>query len=211
VEVEDHGVGIPQKHLRRIFEPYFSTKQKGSGLGLATSYSIIKNHDGYIAVRSRVGKGATFDVYLPASNKPTPSMEGVIVEKILTGKNRILVMDDEAIIRDMLSNILGDAGYEVETSSDGVEAIKMYSEAMEAKRYFGAVIMDLTIPGGVGGKEAVKKIIEMDPDAKVIVSSGYSTDPIMSDYKKYGFSGVVTKPYRAIEIEKTLHYLLGKK
>jgi len=180
-------------------------------LGLATSYSIIKTHGGYITVQSKVSAGTTFYIYLPASRRPAPRKEEAIGETHLAGKGRILVMDDEEIIRDMLSSMLNLAGYEVELTSDGTEAIERYSKAMEARQPFNAVIMDLTIPGGVGGKEAITKLREIDPEVKAIVSSGYSTDPIMSEYKKYGFSAVLTKPYSVTEIEKTLHILLRKR
>jgi PAS domain S-box-containing protein len=211
ITVEDHGVGIQEKHLGRIFEPYFTTKQKGTGLGLATTYSIIKNHNGYITVESEPGVGTTFHIYLPASKKPVTKKEEVeegAVQAAFPGRKRILVMDDEETIRDMLSNALSTAGFEVELASDGKEAIERYEKAMELGQPFDAVIMDLTIPGGMGGKEAIKKLIEIDPDVKAIVSSGYSTDPIMADFRKYGFSAVMTKPYSVGEMERTLHRIL---
>jgi CheY-like chemotaxis protein len=210
ITVEDYGVGIPKKHLGRIFEPYFTTKQKGTGLGLATTYSIIKNHDGYITVESEPGVGTTFYIYFPASKKPVTKKEEVeeAVQAAFQGRKRILVMDDEETIRDMLSNMLSTAGFEVELASDGKEAIERYEKAMELGQPFDAVIMDLTIPGGMGGKEAIKKLIEIDPDVKAIVSSGYSTDPIMADFRKYGFSAVMTKPYSISEMERTLRRML---
>ena len=214
ITVEDHGVGISKKHLGRIFDPYFTTKQKGTGLGLATVYSIIKNHDGYITVESEPGVGTTFHIYLPALKKPVTEKKEVeeAVQAAFRGKKRILVMDDEGMIREMLSNTLSTAGFEVELASDGKEAIERYEKAREAGQPFGAVIMDLTIPGGMGGKEAIKRLIEIDPDVKAIVSSGYSTDPIMADFRKYGFSAVMTKPYTVGELEKTLRRMLrGKK
>jgi PAS domain S-box-containing protein len=210
ITVKDSGVGIPGEHLDRIFEPFFTTKQKGSGLGLTTAYSIVKNHDGYIKVESRPGTGTTVHIYLPVSRKPTLAEEGVVMETTLHGQGRILVMDDEEIIREMLGKMLSLAGYEVELTQDGAEAIDRYSEAKEAKRPFDAVIMDLTVPGGMGGKEAISRLLEIDPDARVIVSSGYATDSIMSEYKKFGFKAVVTKPYSVAQIEKTLYSLLGK-
>ena len=133
-------------------------------------------------------------------------------EKGITGRGKVLVMDDEEIIRDMLSKMLPLAGYEVELTSDGAEAIERYSKAIKARKPFSAVILDLTVPGGMGGKEAIKKLSKIDPEVKAIVSSGYATDPIMSEYRQYGFSAVVTKPYRVTEIEKTLRDILkGKK
>ncbi len=210
ITVEDHGVGIPKEHLGRIFEPYFTTKQKGTGLGLATVYSIIRNHDGYITVESEPGVGTTFHIYLPASKKPVTKKEEVeeAVQAAFRGRKRILVMDDEGAIRDVLSNMLSTAGFEVELASDGKEAIKRYEKAMELGQPFDAVILDLTVPGGMGGKEAIKKLIEIDPDVKAIVSSGYSIDPIMADFRKYGFSAVMAKPYSIREMERTLRRIL---
>jgi PAS domain S-box-containing protein len=210
VDIEDEGIGMSKKQLERIFEPYYTTKQKGSGLGLATAYSIVKNHGGYITVESKQNVGTTFHVYLPASEKSSPTREEVKREMGTTGKGKVLVMDDEEIIREMLGKMLPLAGYEVDLTSDGAEVIERYAQAMKVGKPFNAVIMDLTIPGGMGGKEAIKKLLEIDPDAKVIVSSGYSTDPIMSEYKEYGFSAVVTKPYSVTEIEKTLNDILSR-
>jgi len=211
IDIKDEGIGISKELLTRIFEPYYTTKQKGSGLGLATAYSIIKNHGGYITAQSRQNTGTTFRIYLPAFEKPAPEREEVKEEMSTTGKGKILVMDDEEIIRDMLSKMLPISGYQVEHTSDGAEAIKKYVEAREAGRPFDAVIMDLTIPGGMGGKEAIKKLLEIDPDAKVIVSSGYATDPIMSEYKDYGFSAIITKPYSVSQMEETLRGILKGK
>ncbi|MFC1967620.1 PAS domain S-box protein [Chloroflexota bacterium] len=211
IDIKDEGIGMSKEQAARIFEPYYTTKQKGSGLGLATAYSIIKNHGGYITAESRQNAGTTFKIYLPASEEQLPVVEEAKEEMRITGQGKILVMDDEEIIRDMLSMMLPVSGYQVELTSDGAEAIKKYVEARESGQPFDAVIMDLTIPGGMGGKEAIKKLLEIDPDARVIVSSGYTTDPIMSDYKKYGFSAIITKPYSVTQVEETLHSVLGRK
>jgi len=211
IAILDQGVGIRKEHLDRIFDPYFTTKQKGSGLGLATSYSIMKAHGGYITVDSTPAVGTAFQIYLPASKKPAAAVEETKADSVTTGEGRILVMDDEEAIQLLLSKILTGAGYEVEVTKDGAEAIEQYAKAKESGQPFDAVIMDLTIPGGMGGKEAIKKLLEIDPQAKAIVSSGYATDPIMSEYDKYGFKGVVTKPYSVAKIEKTLQSLLKKK
>jgi CheY-like chemotaxis protein len=210
VDIEDEGIGLSKKQLERIFDPYYTTKQKGSGLGLATAYSIVKNHGGYITVESEQDVGTTFHIYLPASEKPLSTREEVERETVITGKGKVLVMDDEEIIREMLGKMLPLAGFEVDLTSDGAEAIERYAKAMKEGKPFYAVIMDLTIPGGIGGKEAIKKLLEMDSDAKVIVSSGYANDPIMSEYKEYGFSAVVIKPYSVIEIENTLNDILSR-
>jgi two-component system cell cycle sensor histidine kinase/response regulator CckA len=208
ITVKDQGTGIAKGHLERIFEPYFTTKQKGSGLGLATAYSVIKNHDGHISVSSELGTGTTFTIYLPASSKPAPVKKKVVAEAPIPGKGRVLVMDDEPAIRQLLKRMLTGTGYEIELSQDGKEAIAKYTQVREAGRPFEAVIMDLTIPGGMGGKETISNLLEIDPGVKAIVSSGYSTDPIMADYDKYGFSGVVAKPYVAADLEKTLRNVI---
>jgi len=211
ISIADQGIGIPKEHLPRIFDPYFSTKKKGSGLGLATSYSIIKNHGGHITVESTMGVGTIFRVYLPALKKRSLKRKEEKEQPAPIGQGRILVMDDEKTVREFLHAGLTDVGYDVELTSDGKEAITRYAEAKAAGQPFAAVILDLTIPGGMGGMETIKKLLELDPNINAIVSSGYATDPIMSNYKKYGFSAVVTKPYSVEELEKILHNLLGKK
>jgi CheY-like chemotaxis protein len=187
----------------------FSTKQRGSGFGLATSYSIIKNHRGLIIVESKLGVGTTFHIYLPAA-KGRIAAKKVQKEKHFVGKGRILVMDDEEKVLDVAGRMLKHIGYdEVEFAKDGAEAIKLYKKARKSGNPFDAVIMDLTIPGGLGGKQTIKKLLEIDPEVKAIVSSGYTDDPIMSKFKKYGFSGVVSKPYTIEELGKVLHDLIG--
>lgn len=209
--IQDQGHGIPEEHLPKIFDPYFTTKQKGSGLGLATTYSIIKKHDGYITVESEDGVGTTFHIYLPASQHKALTKTNAR-ERIIRGKGRVLVMEDEAGIRESMAEALAYFGYEAEFAEDGSSTITLYKKALESGRPFDVVIMDLTIPGGMGGEEAVKKLLEIDPSARAIVSSGYSNDQIMSDYKKYGFSGVITKPYQLGELSKVLHRVItGKK
>jgi two-component system cell cycle sensor histidine kinase/response regulator CckA len=208
IAVKDYGDGIPKEHLGRIFDPYFTTKRKGSGLGLATAYSVVSNHHGYITVESELGVGTTFHIYLPASGKPALEKKEAAKAVPVHGKGRILVMDDEEIIRKMLSKMLSLAGYGVEVTGDGAEAVELYQKARESGRAFDAVILDLTVPGGMGGKEAMKKLLEIDPEVKAIVSSGYATDPIMADFYKYGFSAVVAKPYSVGELERALHRML---
>ncbi|MFC1862247.1 PAS domain S-box protein, partial [Chloroflexota bacterium] len=210
ISIEDHGIGISEEHLKRIFEPYFTTKQKGDGLGLATAYSIIKKHNGHITVQSKLGSGTIFHIYLPASKKPAVAVEETKAEGV-AGEGRILVMDDEEIVQQFLHSGLTGIGYEVVLTKDGVEAIEKYTRANESGQPFNAVIMDLTIPGGMGGKEAIKKLLEIDPDARVIVSSGYSTDPIMANFEEYGFSAVIAKPYIIEQLGETLLRLLTTK
>lgn len=206
--VEDQGAGIPEEYLTRIFDPYFTTKEKGSGLGLTTVYSIVKNHDGHIHVESKVGVGTTVYVYLPATREAVPADEideGSPSESPVPRKGRVLIMDDEEMVREVAGEILTHMGYEVGYAKDGAEAIGIYQDAKWTGHPFDILIMDLTIPGGMGGKEAVKKLLEIDPEAKVIVSSGYSSDPIMSDFAKYGFVGVIAKPYSIEDLSAVLY------
>jgi two-component system cell cycle sensor histidine kinase/response regulator CckA len=172
------------------------------------TYSIIKNHGGHIAVESTPGSGAIFTIYLPASEQQSALKEEVSRGKPLPGKGRILVMDDEQTIRSLLHRILSDSGYEVELTGDGAEALESYKAAREAGQPFAAVILDLTIPGGMGGKETIKKLLEIDPEVKAIVSSGYASDAIMSEYQQHGFSAVVAKPYDIHQLTGTLHNVL---
>jgi PAS domain S-box-containing protein len=207
ITIRDHGAGIPEQYLHRIFDPYFTTKRKGSGLGLATVYSIIRNHDGYVGVESKVGTGTTFRIYIPASENRLPEI--METEEILHGgSGKILVMDDEEIIRDVAADILGHLGYSAVACCDGSEAIELYRQAITTKEPFTAVIMDLTIPGGMGGREAAARILEVDPDALLIVSSGYSNDPVIANFHHYGFSGVVAKPFDAEGLAKELKRLI---
>ena len=207
--IQDHGSGIPKKYLQRIFDPYFTTKQQGSGLGLATAYSIITNHHGQISVESRLGEGTTFHVYLPASDQKITQQPEETTE-LLTGKGKILVMDDEAMVREVLGAMLPTLGYEAEVAKDGVEAIELFSQAQGSAESFAAVILDLTVPAGMGGKETIEKLLKIDPQVKAIVSSGYSDDPIMADFQEYGFIAVIAKPYKVAELGKVLnHALIG--
>ena len=209
VSVKDQGIGIPREHLSKVFDPFFTTKQRRSGLGLSTAYSIIKNHGGYLSVESDLGKGTTFTFYLPASSQEAPPRK--TEEEIpVMGKGRVLIMDDEEAIRLSAADVLAYLGYEAALAKDGSEAIQLYQEAKESGHPFAAVIMDLTIPGGVGGQEAIQRLLELDPGAKAIVSSGYSQNPILSNFRKYGFSGVLTKPYKIQEMGQILQEVLGK-
>jgi len=207
VSVEDQGAGISEKYLDKIFDPYFSTKHKGHGLGLATAYSIVKKHDGLLEVDSELGKGAVFRFYLPASPKKEVPQASAR-EDIHIGKGFILLMDDDEKVREIGREILEHMGYQVKTASDGRRALEIYSMAMENNTPFDAVIMDLTVPGGLGGKETMEKLLKIDPSATVIVSSGYANDPIMSNYKQYGFSGMVPKPYKVEDVSRVLKSLL---
>ena len=173
------------------------------------TYSIIKNHHGYITAESEVGVGTKFTLYLPASQGQAVSETREA--KILSGHGKILVMDDEVMIQDITRAMLNKLGYEVEVAGSGDEAVEMFRSARESGRPFDAVLMDLTIPGGMGGKEAVQHIATIDEGVKAIVSSGYSNDPIMSQYRNYGFSGMVTKPYDFQKLSSVLHQVLQER
>jgi len=202
ISIQDNGVGIPKEHLPIIFDPYFSTKergtQKGMGMGLAITYSIINRHDGHITVESEEGVGTTFSLYLPAHEKVVREIEHVEApppEKpaILTG--RILLMDDEEMVRSLGKQMLSRLGFDTELAKDGAEAIELYKIAKDLGKPYDAVILDLTVKGGMSGKDAVKRLLEIDPQVKAIISSGYFNDPVMADFKKYGFIGALPKPY----------------
>ena len=194
MSVLDEGVGIPPEHLEKIFDPYFTTKAKGTGMGLASSYSVIRRHGGHIQVNSKVGCGTEFLMFLPASEKCI-APKSQLKEIPHQGTGRVLLMDDEPLIRDLAAELLTCLGYSVATSRDGAETIDLYKESKQHGEPFDAVIMDLTIPGGMGGKEALEKLLKLDPQIKAIVSSGYCNDPIMGDFRRYGFAGVLAKPY----------------
>ncbi|PKM76722.1 MAG: hypothetical protein CVU90_11095 [Firmicutes bacterium HGW-Firmicutes-15] len=208
ISIKDQGIGILEKHLIKVFDPYFTTKQKGHGLGLATCYSIIKKHAGDIKISSEFGVGTTIIVYLPACP------EEVVVKKApssraLLGQGKILIMDDEAIVRETLGRMLKHLGYNTVFASDGQEAIDLYIISQELGEPYDAVIMDLTIAGGMGGKEAVKRLLSIDSQAKVLVSSGYSNDPVMADFKKYGFCGSIPKPYEIAGVNQVLYEVVA--
>ena len=209
IEIHDQGVGIPEKYLTKIFDPYFTTKHKGSGLGLATVYSIIKNHEGHIMVDSEVAVGTTLNVYLPAVPEESSNKKPEASVKFISGTGRILVMDDEKIVRQIARQLLERCGYEVSVAGDGSEALEMYKQALEENNRFDLVLMDLTIPVGMGGKEAIKFLMEMDSDVKAVVSSGYSNDPIMAHYEDYGFSGVISKPYKIYDLSEVVAEVLN--
>lgn len=208
LSIRDEGSGIPPANLANIFDPYFTTKSGGHGLGLATCYSIIKRHKGHIAVESQPGAGTTFYIYLPASAKKLEEVASSTVALSLEGQGRVLVMDDEPLILETLGRALTRVGYQVKTVPNGMEALTCYQEAQQNEQPFDVVIMDLTIPGGMGGKEAITQLLKLDPQAKVIVSSGYSADSITSNYRRFGFSAAVTKPYKLEDLTRTINELV---
>ncbi|MCP3955681.1 MAG: PAS domain S-box protein [Desulfobacterales bacterium] len=206
ISIQDQGTGIKEEHIDKIFDPYFTTKQKGSGLGLAVVYSIIVKHDGQITVESELGSGTTFNIYLPADTGKEVKT-ATRKEPLSLGRGRILVMDDEDFIRTLVLEMLKRMGYEVALAKDGAETIKKYSQALESEQPFDAVILDLTIPGGMGGQATLARLSEIDKDVKAIVSSGYSNDPVMSNYSKYGFIASVRKPFVITELNNALQKL----
>ncbi len=193
ISIEDQGVGIPEEDIQRVFDPFFTTKN-ASGLGLAICHSVITKHGGLITLESQVGVGTTFHVYLPAFQLDVLAVEEV-EEQAALRKIRILVIDDEQMIRELVAEILKNIGYEATTATDGFKAIEVYRKAMESGTPFDVVIMDLTIPGGMGGRETIRRLVLIDPEVRAIVSSGYSNDPIMTAPERYGFKAGIPKPY----------------
>lgn len=202
VSIRDEGTGIAQEHLFRIFDPFFTTKKKGSGLGLATSYSIVRKHDGIMTVVSEPGTGTVFHLYLPASQDDASFLSRN--DSYVKGSGHILIMDDEEDMRSTTGDMLTRLGYSVDFAGEGDEAIAKYRGAREGGRPFDAVIMDLTIPGGMGGREAIRRLLAIDPDALAIVSSGYSDDTVLADHRSFGFRGVVRKPYRLRDLSEVV-------
>jgi PAS domain S-box-containing protein len=211
ITIKDEGEGIPPYYLQKIFDPYFTTKKQGSGLGLASSFSIIKNHSGYIDVESEPGKGSIFSLYMPAVLGKVEITDRFETAS-LKGDGKILLMDDDHSVRTTIGRTLEQLGYDVAIAGDGEEAINLYGKAKNSAKPFDALIMDLTIRDGLGGRETMEKLLELDPEVKAIVSSGYSTDPIMSDFRKYGFKGVIAKPYEIEDLNRLLNEIIdGRK
>ena len=210
IAVKDTGVGILPEHRSRIFDPYFTTKEKGTGLGLATSYAIVKKHGGAIDVESEVGKGSTFTVYLPASLRDVPVTVDEKIDVPIKGQGRILVMDDEVSILKILQAALTKLGYQVMTTADGRAAIDAYQKALKAGEPFDAVIFDLTVPGGMGGEEAAMLIRAFDPGLKAVVSSGYTDGMAISFPERCGFQAAIEKPYSVQTLSRVLHDVLRK-
>ncbi len=205
ITIKDSGIGIHPDQISKIFDPYFSTKHEGSGLGLAISHSVITKHGGHIMVDSVLGEGSTFAIYLPA-------LKGREIGELqeekplqLRDSGKVLVMDDEEMIRSIAHEMLTHLGFHVVLAKDGAESIDFYKKEMETDTPFDFVIMDLTVPGGMGGKEAIKKILQIEPKAKVIVSSGYSNDPIIANFMDYGFSGAIVKPFQLKNLQEVIH------
>ncbi len=208
IVIKDEGIGIPKNYLNKIFEPFFTTKRKGSGLGLSICHSIIRKHGGHIRVDSEPGQGTTFYIYLPAVvKKKRESSLSKTVSHWTGGK--ILVMDDEKVVRETVQEMLKKLGYKNVTVEDGQRAIEIYKKEMEKGEPFDAVILDITVPGGLGGEETIKELLKIDKDAVVIVSSGYANDPIMSSYERFGFKACISKPYTLNELAAVLERVLA--
>lgn len=207
IAVIDQGHGIDEALMSKIFNPYYTTRESGQGMGLAVTESIVRRHGGSIMVKPNHDKGTTFEVYIPASGRlPYQSLPREAIK--MGGHGRILVMDDEEYIRIILGRMLKKLGYEVYLACDGQEAIEYYTNKMNSDEPFDAVIMDLTIPGGMGGSETIAELLKIDPAIKAIVSSGYSSDPVMANYQEYGFCGVIPKPYEISKLNQVLHEVL---
>ena len=210
--IADQGCGIPEDDLTRIFDPYFTTKSTGTGLGLASVHSIVNRHRGNITVKSTVGQGTTFTIYLPSIGQIYKQYKDDVVQQEAEHRkgSSILIMDDEEMIREVASSMLVHLGYEVTVCADGEDAVELFKKSIESGVPYSIVIMDLTIPGGLGGKEAAERILSFYPGACLVVSSGYSNDPIISKYQEYGFKGAITKPYNINNFRGVLESLLLK-
>ncbi len=221
VSIRDHGSGISPENLARIFDPYFTTKTAGSGLGLATVYAIIRKHDGLVQAESELGKGTVFHIYLPAFVARPPltgigaagvgaaSPDGADRAARSEKQGRILFMDDEVVLQELVGAMLEYLGYDVTCAADGEEAVRQFEAARREGRPYSAVILDLTVPGGMGGFEAQQRLQVLDPDVRTVVSSGYSNDPIIANYRGHGFSGAIAKPYQIAELSEVIQQVLA--
>lgn len=208
LSVEDHGVGIPEENLNKIFKMHFTTKKEGSGIGLSSCVYIIKEHGGTIHVESEVGVGTTFTVLLPSLE--ITDAEAVLVETPqLEGTGCILVMDDDSMVQQAVGDMLSIFGYEVEFANDGAAALQLYERAQKLGKPYKLVIMDLTIPGGMGGIETVRRLLELDPNVRTVVSSGHSNDPAMLQCKQYGFTAAIQKPYSLKDLQNMISRTIG--
>jgi PAS domain S-box-containing protein len=209
VSITDKGIGIPKEHLSRIFDPYFSTKQRGNGLGLATTYAIVKNHGGFVAVDSQLGRGTTIQINFPAAASRSVSEQPDSGRRADGGKHRVLIMDDEESIRTLAANMLEFLGYDAEVADSGTAAVEHYRRARADGRPFDVVLLDLVVPGDVGGTEAMDRLGGIDPGVKAILMSGFAQDSVVTEFLSYGFSAVIEKPFTLRELSATLHSVIG--
>ncbi|HOD47457.1 MAG TPA: ATP-binding protein, partial [Opitutaceae bacterium] len=210
IAISDTGTGIAPEHLRHIFDPYFTTKAHGSGLGLATVYSIVRKHQGDIAVESVVGQGTTFQIWLPAAASMPASSEAPAPAPVAT-QGRILFMDDEEPIRRLATALLKRMGHLVHAVGEGESAVAEYERGVESGAPYDVVILDLTVPGGLGGLDVLRTLRKRYPEVLAIVSSGYSSDPVLADYCSFGFQGMIPKPYKLEDFARVLNEVLGQR
>ena len=207
LSIADTGAGIAPALLSRIFEPFFTTKELGTGLGLATVYSVVQKHRGHVTVESETGRGTTFHLWLPAA-RTEPAARVMSVAPFEGLRGRVLFMDDEEPIRRMTQTLLERLGLEPTMTRDGGEAVRQFALARVNGQPFDLVIMDLTVPGAMGGAAAMQEILKLDPGARGIVSSGYSSDPVMANFREHGFRGSVPKPYRVADLARTMREVM---
>jgi len=206
--IADEGSGIPAEHLDQIFDPYFTTKEHGTGLGLPSSFSIIRNHRGWITAESEVGAGSKFFFYLPVAEAQVAQVQAR-EDGVPRGKGRVLLMDDDDQLRGAVARALGDLGYDMEYAHSGAEAVELYRKRREEGKGFDVVVLDLTVPGGMGAKEAAAELLAFDPQVRVVVSSGYTRDPVMGNFQDYGFLDKIVKPYTAEDLGRVLGRVLN--
>ncbi|MEJ5347801.1 MAG: ATP-binding protein [Desulfosoma sp.] len=213
-DIQDEGPGIPADILDRVFDPYFSTKprgtQKGMGMGLSVAWGIVQSHGGYIGITTQEQAGTTVTIYLPAVPE-SRSLEARLAEMEGPLRAKILVMDDEPMLRQLAEAVMDHLGYQCETARHGKEAIAKYKEAMEAGEPFDMVILDLTVKGGMGGIPTIAQLLSIDPKVKAVIYTGYSADPILDNYRLYGFQGALPKPYAIKDMAEMIRRVLGKK
>jgi len=208
IDFADNGNGIPEAIRQRVFDPYFTTKRGGNGLGLATSFAICRNHGGALTFTSRVGEGTTFSAFFPASTDVAVEAASAS-SPVARGTGSILVLDDEPLVRSVLQRMLEQWGYQVETVADGREAVERFAERRRRGTPFDLLVMDLTIAGGMGGRQAMAEILRLDPSARAIVASGYSDDPTMAQYREAGFVAALAKPFRREELARAVQAALN--